>query len=640
MLEFEGDIAAPAFRVWATRSGVAVGLHAGYAGSGWHREVAALASEALPEGIEFIEIRGHATGDRLRPAAETFPGNETFIGRWFPNGDALDGLDFRDDVLETVEELKDVLGMIVQRLGIDEKHASGSVPPGSDLADEVEAFKRSRPYPQEKDRWHHDQRDEMAARLTPESLQDLDLDTFRLLINGKRYGNPGPQSRLNTFLGEAGPDDLSRLTHAVRYLLWGEDNDPTRIDRVLDQDDLGVYGLGESVVMKLLSVAHPERYVPVFPYTGEMGKLAMLDLLGVEHPDVADGSRGSRQVAANDALRSVLQPHFDDDAWGMGQFLYWKRAQDEAAPRGSEDVLGRLADEVLLDESFLQEVVSLLRDRGQVVFYGPPGTGKTFLARRLAEMLAPDATRRSIVQFHPSTSYEDFVEGFRPDSAGDALTYRLVKGPLARLAEAAEEAPGVDHVLVIDELNRANLPRVFGELLYLLEYRDEGVNPLYRPDELFVLPKNVLVIGTMNTADRSIALVDVALRRRFHFVPFLPDSGPLTGLLERWLDRHGEPGWVADLVAMVNDELEERLGGPHLKLGPSYFMEHNLDEDRLRRIWTYDIYPRIEEHLYGEWDELKRYSWSEVLRRFRSEQPVVADQSDLPDGPAPDEVEP
>ncbi len=98
--------------------------------------------------------------------------------------------------------------------------------------------------------------------------------------------------------------------------------------------------------------------------------------------------------------------------------------------------------------------------------------------------------------------------------------------------------------MIIDEINRANLPKVFGELLFLLEYRAHSVKTLYRPDEGFELPPNLWFIGTMNTADRSIALVDAALRRRFHFVPFFPHDGPMKGLLRRWLEAHDGPVWV------------------------------------------------------------------------------------------------
>jgi 5-methylcytosine-specific restriction protein B len=119
-------------------------------------------------------------------------------------------------------------------------------------------------------------------------------------------------------------------------------------------------------------------------------------------------------------------------------------------------------------------------------------------------------------------------------------------------------------------------------MLFLFEYRNTPVRTLYRPDDPFELSKDIWFIGTMNTADRSIALVDAALRRRFHFVPFFPNHGPMAGLLDRWLKREGEPAWVGELVAQVNDELEQELGGPHLQLGPSHFMKSDLDQDALR----------------------------------------------------------
>ena len=128
------------------------------------------------------------------------------------------------------------------------------------------------------------------------------------------------------------------------------------------------------------------------------------------------------------------------------------------------------------------------------------------------------------------------------------------------------------HVLIIDEINRANLPRVFGELLFLLEYRNKAVRTAYRPDEPFELPQNLFFIGTMNTADRSIALVDAALRRRFHFIPFMPHEGPMTSLLSDWLKKYKEPTWVAALVDRVNEQLRVLLKGPHLQVGHSHFM--------------------------------------------------------------------
>ncbi|MXZ53312.1 MAG: AAA domain-containing protein, partial [Acidimicrobiaceae bacterium] len=286
--------------------------------------------------------------------------------------------------------------------------------------------------------------------------------------------------------------------------------------------------------------------------------------------------------------------------------------------------LTKLADELLVDVDFLKDIVSLLEDKGQVILYGPPGTGKTYLARALAEVLAPEESRRTLVQFHPSTSYEDFFEGYRPAGTdGGAVQYKLTQGPLARMADQADDAPEDRHVMIIDEINRGNLPRVLGELLFLLEYRNESVQPLYRPDEPFSLPENLWFIGTMNTADRSIALVDAALRRRFHFLPFFPDSGPMAGLLDRWLKRQDEPSWVGSLVDAVNDEFKTELGGSHLLLGPSHFMKRygsSPDEQRehLRRIWEYNIEPFIEDQFFGDPEQINRFRFDSIVSRHRA----------------------
>jgi len=276
--------------------------------------------------------------------------------------------------------------------------------------------------------------------------------------------------------------------------------------------------------------------------------------------------------------------------------------------------LDDLADELLLEKPFLEKVIGLLRDKGQVIFYGPPGTGKTFVARKLIEYLAPEKNRREVVQFHPSYSYEDFVQGYRPAIRSDGtLNYDLKPGPFMRLATRAKTRPG-EHVLLVDEINRGNLPKILGELLYLLEYREDEVALMYsKGDARFSLPEGLLIVGTMNTADRSIALIDAALRRRFHFVPFFPDEWPLRGLLLRWLERY-RPGmvWVARIVDGLNALLRERFG-PHLQVGPSHFMKKDLDEAVLRRVWDYDVMPFLEDQLFGQEEELERFR----LERFQ-----------------------
>ena len=206
-------------------------------------------------------------------------------------------------------------------------------------------------------------------------------------------------------------------------------------------------------------------------------------------------------------------------------------------------------------------------------------------------------------------------------SDGEGIRYELPHGPLARMAERAAETPEQRHVMVIDEINRGNLPRVLGELLFLLEYRDESVQTLYRPGEPFSLPANLWFIGTMNTADRSIALVDAAMRRRFHFVPFFPDRDPIAGLLGRWLERQEGPDWVAPLVDAINDELRMVLEGSHLLLGPSHFMKDydsapDEQRERLRCIWEYNIEPFIEDQFFGDPDRIQEFRFDAVMDRY------------------------
>ena len=267
--------------------------------------------------------------------------------------------------------------------------------------------------------------------------------------------------------------------------------------------------------------------------------------------------------------------------------------------------LADLADDLTLPVDFLQEIQTLLDDKNQVVFQGPPGTGKTFVARELAEFLARADDRVSLVQFHPSYSYEDFVQGFRPTLKGGQAGFELRDGPLVRAADDARQDRDNKHFLIIDEINRGNLAGVFGELYFLLEYRDAEINLQYS-DTPFSLPENLYIIGTMNTADRSIALVDLALRRRFYFVEFHPDKDPVKGVLRDWLNKNGLDGmvWVADAV----DKANELLGDDrHAAIGPSYFMKDDLDDAKVELIWTHSVMPYIEERLFGQDDRLGEF---------------------------------
>ena len=281
------------------------------------------------------------------------------------------------------------------------------------------------------------------------------------------------------------------------------------------------------------------------------------------------------------------------------------------APKGESEMseidFEPLANELRIGADFLSEIWALLEDKRQVIFQGPPGTGKTYVAQELAKHLARCPDRVTIVQFHPSYAYEDFVQGFRPTLDENGAGFKLTDGPLLKAAKRAK-CDNKRHFLIIDEINRGNLAKVFGELYFLLEYRDKKIRLQYGEGgegEEFELPENLYIIGTMNTADRSIALVDLALRRRFYFVSFDPHEPPIEGLLSRWLADKAPPEmkWVADVVARANGKLDSR----HAAIGPSYFMKDGLDDEAVERIWKHSVMPYIEEHLFGEPDRLSAF---------------------------------
>ena len=281
----------------------------------------------------------------------------------------------------------------------------------------------------------------------------------------------------------------------------------------------------------------------------------------------------------------------------------WLHEQRPVVTPPPTDPLGDLARELYLKASYLRDVDWLLRDRRQLVFYGPPGTGKTFVAERYACWFA-GGDRIETIQFHASYAYEDFMEGIRPVLGGEDLRYALVDGVLKRLAAAAAADPDHPYVLIIDEINRANLARVFGELLYLLEYRERSIRLPYS-GERFTLPPNLYLIGTMNTADRSIALVDFALRRRFHFVEFPADPS----ILRRWLQRNNPSMMrVADYLAWVNAE----IGDHDFAIGFSHFMRKDLSRPLLKRIWARSILPALAEYYFDNAERRAMFTLASV----------------------------
>ncbi|MEB3186170.1 MAG: AAA family ATPase [bacterium] len=280
-----------------------------------------------------------------------------------------------------------------------------------------------------------------------------------------------------------------------------------------------------------------------------------------------------------------------------------------------------LEDGCFLDRSEIDRLLDRLRTRKNLILQGPPGTGKTWLARRLAYALMGEKNDRKVraVQFHPNMSYEDFVRGWRPTGDGKLS---LADGVFMEAIKDAASDPSSTFVVVIEEINRGNPAQIFGELLTLLEAgkRSPGdAMKLCYPDADGVrrpvyVPENLFVVGTMNIADRSLALVDLALRRRFAFVGLEPRLGPVW---RDWVvrERGVDPVLVADIegrITDLNDQIaaDPRLGKPfrigHSYVTPAHPLEAGDTKNWFQQVVETEIGPLLEEYWVDAPDDARR----------------------------------
>ena len=265
-----------------------------------------------------------------------------------------------------------------------------------------------------------------------------------------------------------------------------------------------------------------------------------------------------------------------------------------------------LAKTTYLPTELLTEIEALLIEKRQIIFYGPPGTSKTYVARKFSEYFTQKADNVEIIQFHQSYSYEDFVEGIKPNiSVTAGIEFSRQPGLFKNLVKKCIDNPQERFVLIIDEINRGNISKIIGELVYLLEYRNEAISLTYSPGEKFYIPSNLYIIGTMNSADRSIAFVDYALRRRFYFIDFYPDSEGR--ILSEWFKDNRiilDASTILDMLNQINRKIREQLGKEY-QIGHSYFMVKDLNIGKLKMIIKYAIVPLIEQYYFGKEKSVK-----------------------------------
>ncbi|MDM8531224.1 AAA family ATPase [Anaerolineales bacterium HSG25] len=363
---------------------------------------------------------------------------------------------------------------------------------------------------------------------------------------------------------------------------------------------LEIYGFGNNSATGLVMVFHPNN----FAIYNKPSREALTEL-GYSVETLEDFQTAVQK------LNAVLKA---DDYIELDWFLYQfnqgyiqipSRINQTDPPPKPLYPLSQLLEDCYLDQTIIEIWLRAMERKGQIILYGPPGTGKTFLADKLARhMIGSGDGFYQLIQFHPAYSYEDFMEGLRPQLTEQGqLTYAMQAGRFMTFCQRAAQRHD-PCVLIIDEINRANLARIFGELMYLLEYRDQSIQ--LAGGRAFTIPANVRIIGTMNTADRSIALVDHALRRRFAFISVQPDMT----VLQRFHHQR-ETGFPVDKLITVLERLNQTINDPHYEVGIAYFLHEDLSI-QLPDIWQMEIEPYLEEYFFNQLDKIQSFRWNRI----------------------------
>lgn len=376
--------------------------------------------------------------------------------------------------------------------------------------------------------------------------------------------------------------------------LWSPDEKEalSALDQI-SKDASSLPGAGRSYPSVLLYLRDPKRF-SVWMKSTVQGFKALTG-------DPSDFSRARGSEGFGDFCLALaefeesygLAPQESDAILAGAYKAERQKSRDDKAkkvrpkPAGEIPTIESLHESTSISVDDLETWVELLRgSKKQALFYGPPGTGKTFIAERLAHFLAGSKDRVRTVQFHPSYSYEDFIEGLRPDATANTIRYVVRPGSFSDFCAKAAADLNNNYVFVIDEINRADLGSVLGELMLLLEYRGKEVELPYSK-KLFSVPPNIVLLASMNTADRSLALVDFALRRRFHTIQVLPNRTVLEDQLE------GQEG--AELALKMFDLVQRAVASEDFAPGHSYWLTDDISALGLLRLWDYELRPYLAE---------------------------------------------
>lgn len=322
-----------------------------------------------------------------------------------------------------------------------------------------------------------------------------------------------------------------------------------------------------------------------------------------------EAEKPTDQKAEDNAPGSKVEALFQGDSSKVVE----NKSVREYSSYGKDDFL----NEVYLSEEQYDTLVGLVHTKKNVILQGAPGVGKTFTAKRLAYSMmgVKDVDRVTLVQFHQSYSYEYFIEGYRPSNEG----FTIEKGTFFNFCQMAEENPDKYFFFIIDEINRGNLSKIFGELFMLIENGKRGREnalPLLYSHDLFSVPDNIYLIGTMNTADRSLAMLDYALRRRFAFFDLNPGFTS-RGFQEYQQSIHNEKfdKLIQCVINLNGDIARDDTLGDGFGIGHSYFCslrKSDITEAVLSAIVEYELIPMLKEYWFDNKEKVDH--WSSELR--------------------------